>query len=750
MTRRANQIRLSGPVQASATAFAALALWSAPAAAQSPILSPSQFGGGATLVDFEGLSTPVTDDLASLGVEFILTNGQGAGIDPNDPLARSFGPGGTSALVNSTALLGACPCAGIQMTFANPISRVGFEVRNDPLNDVRITLFDAATGLPVGTSQVFDTNGLWSFVGLETGLTFDRVLVEAVGVGLGAIKLDNLRFESLPLCTGTAFADGFEGGSLAGWGTAGAAGVRNSNFGVQPTSGVGQALLASGAGVGAPGSPVSPSQMALLLGVSAASVDALAPGGPPVVGSAIARTLNVNAGDTLTFQWNFLTKESTPPNPGFEAFNDFGFVAIGGTAILLADTYTAGFVFSGSSFQQETGYRTFSHTFTSAGSVTLGFGVMDVEDASEAGFESALMVDCVALDAAPVANQPPTCSVDLADARDYFLEDSPGAFVVTEGETFIVPFTGTDPDGDALTAFAVLPDRAGLSPTSGDSPLISVLAFSPIAADKVSAPFTLNVTFSDPSGAMSTCDVIVSDVNLRPACDAGGGSDGVIEVESSGPEGAYVMLSGAGSDADGTAADLAFQWSGSVLLDDATVANPVGLFPIGVTLVTLTVCDGRGGSSSCDVSVIVTDNGPPEVDCTTNVAELWPPKHDMRSVKLIVTADDGGGGVQLISATLRSDEPDNAPDAGDGNTGGDVNGQNGYSSPVDVLGLLVPDPNVPGRYTAQIQLRAERSGSSDGRVYTFEVTVEDTGGNTATTSCVVVVPRNQRKKGCNF
>jgi len=42
-----------------------------------------------------------------------------------------------------------------------------------------------------------------------------------------------------------------------------------------------------------------------------------------------------------------------------------------------------------------------------------------------------------------------------------------------------------------------------------------------------------------------------------------------------------------------------------------------------------------------------------------------------------------------------------------------------------------------------IYLRAERSGNSDGRIYTISYEATDCAGNTATAACYVTVPHNQ-------
>jgi hypothetical protein len=75
------------------------------------------------------------------------------------------------------------------------------------------------------------------------------------------------------------------------------------------------------------------------------------------------------------------------------------------------------------------------------------------------------------------------------------------------------------------------------------------------------------------------------------------------------------------------------------------------------------------------------------VVCTTDLAALWPPKHALQSVKLVVTATDAcsnPGTILPITVRVSSSEPDDAPGGGDGATTGDVHGLDGYAHPVDV------------------------------------------------------------------
>lgn len=233
--------------------------------------------------------------------------------------------------------------------------------------------------------------------------------------------------------------------------------------------------------------------------------------------------------------------------------------------------------------------------------------------------------------------------------------------------------------------------------------------------------------------------------NLSPVADCGSGA---ITVEATSAAGASVQLDGSDSfDPDGDT--ISFLWAVSdlaVVLDDPTSATPSGVFPLGITMATLTVSDGNGGVSTCDVIVTVQDTTPPEVAATTDIAMLWPPNHKMRNVKLFIIGTDvvtDTADIEVLSATIRSDEPDNG-DA-DGNTTGDVGGQDGFTSPVDVTGQLTFDPGAGdnGAWVVTVQLRSERQGTGDGRSYIVDVVARDTSGIEGTTSCVVVVPHDR-------
>jgi hypothetical protein len=154
------------------------------------------------------------------------------------------------------------------------------------------------------------------------------------------------------------------------------------------------------------------------------------------------------------------------------------------------------------------------------------------------------------------------------------------------------------------------------------------------------------------------------------------------------------------------------------------------------------------------VAVIVQDTTPPEVRCVTSTVALWPPKHDVREVEIVVTATDACAEPDFVFplvATISSNEADNAEGSGDGNTTGDVHGQDGYAAPVLVTNCFTWDPSCgdAGAWVGTVLLCAERDGEGDGRAYVIVVEATDSNFNVASTSAVVIVPHDRRGGGGN-
>jgi hypothetical protein len=222
-------------------------------------------------------------------------------------------------------------------------------------------------------------------------------------------------------------------------------------------------------------------------------------------------------------------------------------------------------------------------------------------------------------------------------------------------------------------------------------------------------------------------------------------------IACDGPSGTMVVLDGSGSyDPNGN--ELEYVWSvpdgSGVVLEDADKQVAVGIFPLGVHEVALTVYNldaqgaRRGGSSAAAVTITVYDDMPPDVTCTSDVTSLSPSNHKMMPVRILIETADHCTEPEnmLVSCFISNNQADDTD--GTGEHIGDVNGVNGSLEPVEI------DLEYVGRgaYAAVVYLRAERDGyDKSGRIYTIDAVAVDGAGNVGHASTQVVVTHNQRK-----
>ena len=130
--------------------------------------------------------------------------------------------------------------------------------------------------------------------------------------------------------------------------------------------------------------------------------------------------------------------------------------------------------------------------------------------------------------------------------------------------------------------------------------------------------------------------------------------------------------------------------------------------------------DGGGTGSVIECSTFHVNAPPVCTGLTASPNVLWPPNHKLRLVTVSGGSDPEGGPITTTVTGVTQDEPVNG--LGDGDT-----------SPDAVLG---PASN-------QVRLRAERSGTGDGRVYRIAVTVTDELGLSCSSTVRVGVPHDQ-------
>jgi len=158
-----------------------------------------------------------------------------------------------------------------------------------------------------------------------------------------------------------------------------------------------------------------------------------------------------------------------------------------------------------------------------------------------------------------------------------------------------------------------------------------------------------------------------------------------------------------------------------------TVArSPSGnTFPVGTTTVTWTATDWAGNTATATQTVTVIDDTPPTITLNGSTPSMWPPNHKYQSfavTNFVTAVFDNCGGVTIGDVRIdhvTSDETENGN--GDGNTTNDI--------------IIAAD-------CTSVQLRAERDGGGNGRVYTIFLRLTDTHGNTTTVTQKVVVAHN--------
>jgi uncharacterized protein YegL len=228
----------------------------------------------------------------------------------------------------------------------------------------------------------------------------------------------------------------------------------------------------------------------------------------------------------------------------------------------------------------------------------------------------------------------------------------------------------------------------------------------------------LHAEVSHASGGTGTYQVSVGKAigsDPHPVADAG--PDQIVECTT--PEATPVMLDGTGSfDAKGEL-PVSYFWSNS--FGTAIGPTPTVQLPLWSETITLVVNDGQLDSDPDTVDITVEDTTAPVIETlVANPSMLWPPNHKLVDVVLTLTVTDVCDPNHTCSIVdIHSNEPPNG--LGDGDK--------------------YPDWIITGNFTAK--LRAERSGTGTGRVYTIFVECIDASGNMSTGNVTVTVPHEQ-------
>jgi predicted RNA-binding protein with TRAM domain len=144
---------------------------------------------------------------------------------------------------------------------------------------------------------------------------------------------------------------------------------------------------------------------------------------------------------------------------------------------------------------------------------------------------------------------------------------------------------------------------------------------------------------------------------------------------------------------------------------------PAGnFFPSGTTPITYTAKDSAGNTASATQTVTVIDDTPPTITgMSANPSVLWPPNHKMVNVTVNYNTTDNCAQPACQISSVTCNEPISSSD------------------------YAIADAH-------HVNLRADRLGSGNGRVYTITVTCTDAYGNPSSQAVKVTVPHDQGKK----
>jgi Immunoglobulin I-set domain len=156
------------------------------------------------------------------------------------------------------------------------------------------------------------------------------------------------------------------------------------------------------------------------------------------------------------------------------------------------------------------------------------------------------------------------------------------------------------------------------------------------------------------------------------------------------------------------------------------VTIPTGALAPGnhtVTVVTTGTC-----GSAMQTAILTVNNGTPVITLSSTSATMWPPNHAYQTFNITdfvasasSSCDSSVDINDVVIQKVSSDEPEENPAGADGNTLNDI--------------VIAPD-------CKSVQLRRERDGNLNGRVYTITFKVTDSFGNSTTATVKVSVPKN--------
>jgi uncharacterized repeat protein (TIGR01451 family) len=242
-----------------------------------------------------------------------------------------------------------------------------------------------------------------------------------------------------------------------------------------------------------------------------------------------------------------------------------------------------------------------------------------------------------------------------------------------------------------------------------DLEIISVTDTPDPAPTNAPLTYTIKLRNNGPSAAtgVELSDMLPSGARFNNCSATGGG-----------------VCGGAGQNRTVKFATLAAGASATVTIETTvSCAVAAGAVISNTAVITATTTDPNPGNNSASTTTVASAS-PPTITLKAPIS-LWSPNHKYQTVTIAqmvasVSGDCSVSVADVVIEKVTSDEPDNAH--GDGNTTRDI--------------VIAPNCRL-------VQLRAERDGSRNGRVYTITLRLRDGAGNVTRKDFEVRVPISQ-------
>ncbi|MCA9913678.1 MAG: tandem-95 repeat protein, partial [Anaerolineae bacterium] len=283
--------------------------------------------------------------------------------------------------------------------------------------------------------------------------------------------------------------------------------------------------------------------------------------------------------------------------------------------------------------------------------------------------------------------------------------------VVDEDMTIAITLSGSDVDGDVLTFSNMIPTNGTITGTAPN------LLYAPNPNYFGSDSFSFQVCDTQ------ICATGMVSITVNPVNDAPVVNDQTVITNEDVPVAITLMA----SDVDGDTLSYSLGNPLNGILSGAApnlIYTPNQNFG-GADSFSVQVCDPSGACDTAVISITVNpvNDAPSCVAAVPSLDFLWEANHQMVPVTILGVTDIDGDAVTITITSIYQDEPTNG--SGDGDT----------------------SPDAYGVGTGTANLRAERAGGGNGRIYHVSYTATDAFGAVCQGQVTVGVFSNQGAKG---